>query len=304
MMLRGWRKSTRQQYSIYLNRWVQFCTERTLPATSYDVSKCLDFLMSLYKKGYSYSAINTARSAVSCLFPTSCVGSDPSISRFMRGVFNSRPTVPRYCAIWDVSKVLQYLARCSPAKDLPLQALTHKLVTLCALVTGQRAQTIRAFDLRLCDINLTSAVFRVHALLKHTTPRTGTETIALPSFSDDKRLCVVTYLREYIKRSKPLRSTSQLFISFISPHGPVTKDTISRWIKLTLKKAGIDTNIFKAHSTRAASTSAVRRDVDISVIMRTAGWSRQSTFAKFYNKTVLREETSAFGQAVLRKASR
>ena len=145
------------------------------------------------------------------------------------------------------------------------------------------------------------AVFQVHSLLKHTTPKPTNNTVIVPAYPEDRRLCVVTYLNEYIKRTKPLRSSTKLFLSFVKPHAPVSKNTISRWIKLILSKAGIDTSIFKAHSTRAASTSAVQRDVDVSVILQSAGWSRASTFARFYNKLVNRNSDIAFDTAVLAK---
>jgi hypothetical protein len=32
------------------------------------------------------------------------------IKRFMKGVFNQRPALPRYQHIWDVNIVLEYLA--------------------------------------------------------------------------------------------------------------------------------------------------------------------------------------------------
>ena len=48
--------------------------------------------------------------------------------------------------------------------------------------------------------------------------------------------------------------------------------------------AGIDTNQFKGHSTRAASTSkAAEKGVSISYILKQAHWSQES-FQKFYNK--------------------
>ena len=34
-----------------------------------------------------------------------------------------------------------------------------------------------------------------------------------------------------------------MFISFLKSHNPVSKETISRWIKRTMFEAGIDTNI-------------------------------------------------------------
>lgn len=301
MLMRGWRKTTRLQYTVYFNKWELFCNRMKWNPLCENVSNCLEFLLFLYRAKYSYSALNTARSMFSTIFNDPPMGENVLITRFMRGVFNSRPTLPRYCMVWDVSVVLKYLTTLSPCRDLTLQLLTLKLVTLCALTTGQRCQTIHSLDLDKCVITRTKAVFEVHSLLKHSTPKRRNNTVIVPAYPEDRRLCVVTYLNEYIKRSKPFRKSSKLFISFMKPHAPVSKDTISRWIKLTLNKAGIDTKIFKAHSTRAASTSAVRRDVDISIILQSAGWSKASTFAKFYNKPVNKDSDIAFGTAVLAK---
>ena len=116
---------------------------------------------------------------------------------------------------------------------------------------------------------------------------------------EDSRLCAVTYFKEYVKRTKLFRNTDKLFISYVKPHKDVSRDTVSRWIKTTLSKAGINTDIFKAHSTRAAATSASQCDVDINSISKTAGWSRATTFAKFYNKPII--EPDKFGKAMLSK---
>ena len=79
-----------------------------------------------------------------------------------------------------------------------------------------------------------------------------------------------------------------LLISFIKPYHKVSTDTIARWIKTVLHLAGIDTSIFKAHSTRSASTSAATKlGVPLQDIMSSAGWSSNSTFGKFYNKDVV-----------------
>ena len=53
-------------------------------------------------------------------------------------------------------------------------------------------------------------------------------------------------------------------------------------------EAGIDTSIFKAHSTRSASTSAVKKDnIPIDHILKLAGWTNVRTFDKYYDKVVL-----------------
>ena len=63
-----------------------------------------------------------------------------------------------------------------------------------------------------------------------------------------------------------------------------------------MAKSGINTTVFKAHSTRSASTSAVaNRGAPIKCILNAAGWSNESTFGKFYKK----ETRQNFGEHLL-----
>ena len=90
-------------------------------------------------------------------------------------------------------------------------------------------------------------------------------------------------------------------LSYLKPYNPVHPNTISRWIKLVLERAGISTDIFKAHSTRAASTSAASmKEVNVETIIKTAGWSNAKTFAKFYNKPIADND---FAEAILASSS-
>ena len=82
-----------------------------------------------------------------------------------------------------------------------------------------------------------------------------------PKFEHNPLLCPVDAVSSYMDRTNPLRRrkgevTNQLFVALIKPHHAVTSSTIARWLKTTLEQAGIDTAIFKAHSTTGASTSA------------------------------------------------
>lgn len=60
----------------------------------------------------------------------------------MRGLFNLRPSLPRYSATWDVNTVLTYISSLKLVHTLSLKTLTLKLVTLLAILTGQRVQTL------------------------------------------------------------------------------------------------------------------------------------------------------------------
>ena len=42
---------------------------------------------------------------------------------------------------------------------------------------------------------------------------------------------------------------SQFLVSYLKPHKPVSPTTVSRWLGQALAMAGIDTEVFKAHST-------------------------------------------------------
>ena len=117
----------------------------------------------------------------------------------------------------------------------------------------------------------------------------------------DEKLCVVQHIIEYLQRTDRLRppQCEQLLISLQKPHGPVSTETISRWCKLFLTSAGVDTNKFKAHSTRAASTSHLAaKNIEISSILKSVGWSNERTFKTFYHKQ-LEKPISNFGSALL-----
>lgn len=78
-----------------------------------------------------------------------------------------------------------------------------------------------------------------------------------------------------IEANKP----APLFLSYVKPHKPVSFQRIAHWIKDTLKKAGVDTSTFTAHSVRGASTSAaVGKGFHISDVLKMVDWSSESTF--------------------------
>ena len=123
-------------------------------------------------------------------------------------------------------------------------------------------------------------------------------TFFFPSFSEDPLLCPVRTLKSYESATGSLRGEqSRLFISFIKPHKPVSSSSIARWLKAVLELAGIDTSIFKSHSTRGASASAAARmGITTNEILKAADWNSESVFQKFYYKP---SEESSFGKSVL-----
>ena len=255
----------------------------------------INFLGELYQEGLSYSSINTARSALSAVISIAGnvnFGNNAMVTRFMKGVFCSRPSLPRYTEIWDVSLVLRYIKKWQPLASIDLKTLSLKTVTLMALTSGQRCQTLQALDIDHMVVAPSYCKFEIIQLLKTSKPNKHLGQLNFITYAPDENLCVVNCLKEYIKRTEPLRSgCKSLLISYVKPHCKVSTNTISRWLKEVLKISGIDTSIFTAHSFRAAASSAAKSsNVPIDKIMAIAGWQSSETFRKFYDKPIITDK--------------
>ena len=294
IIMQSWRYGTQKQYRTYLQRWHIFCDSRKINPVCATIENGIEFLFNEYKKGLSYSAINTVRSALSTviILPEGSFGSHPLVSRFLKGVFQARPSFPRYQSTWNVSDVLSYLRTMGPAENLKLPDLSLKTVMSVTLLSGQRCQTVHALTLSGMKQTDNHIIFELNTLLKTSRPGKYIKQLSFKYYPDDKLLCVMTCLKQYLQKTNQVRDgNGKLWLSFNKPHKPVTKDTIARWIKTVLGKAGIDTSSYTAHSTRAASTSAVSSaNLPIDIIMKAAGWSSENTFQKFYNKPLVNSQ--------------
>ena len=134
--------------------------------------------------------------------------------------------------------------------------------------------------------------FEINKLLKTSKPGKHFGCLQFKMYPLDKQSCVKFCIDEYLRRRELLRTDSDpLWLDITKPHKPVSKDTISRWIKNVLTDAGIDTTRYHAHSTRAERTSAANAtSLSIDSIMDAAGWSSENTFRKFYDKPIRSEE--------------
>ena len=117
---------------------------------------------------------------------------------------------------------------------LSLYHLTLRTVTLLALVSAQRCQTLHMLDLDYMVASDDSYSFTVQGDFKQSRLGHNVLHVTLPAYVRDCRNCIVRTLSVYIERTKTLRSSSKLFVSTVKPHGPVSKDTISRWVKASL----------------------------------------------------------------------
>ena len=146
--------------------------------------------------------------------------------RFMKGVSRNRPSAPRYNCIWDVDIVLNMFRKQPLAEFLSLYDLTLRTVTLLALVSAQRGQSIHLLDTDDMTRTRDKFVFHLHDAFKQARPGCEHLDIVLAAYVHDIRICIVHTLSLYLERTRSLRTTSTLFISTVKPHGSVSKDTI------------------------------------------------------------------------------
>ena len=304
LLLRAWRDGTQKQYKTYLAKWQQYCHSTGHDPFSAPVSVGINFLADL-ADSVGYSAVNTARSAISSIIVMpdgSTFGKHPLVKRLLKGVFEAKPSLPRYGKMWDLNVLLSHLRQLPDYESISLRQLSGKLAALLAVLTGQRCQTIHALAVGNTDMHLEGekCTFFIRELLKHSRPGTHLKPILLKGFPGDRKLCVLKCLKAYLVATANLRhDTTALFISSQKPHRPVSKDTVSRWIRGMLIDAGIDTTVYGTHSTRAASTSAAaRQGLPADVILESAGWCSNNTFEKFYNLQ-LENKKSNFGESLL-----
>lgn len=300
IVMASWRSSTCKQYQSYLARWATYCNEHNLTTSQISLNNGIEFLADLYQRGLGYSAINTARSALSTIIstPNGTFGNHPLVVRFMKGVFEMKPSLPRYTKTWDVGTVLTYLAKLPPNLSLTLQQLTMKLTMLLSLITGQRCQTLSKLDTKFMQSQPERYIFTIRETLKTSRPGRHVDPIELVAYNSDERLCVVKLITLYLEKTKEIRKpeVTKLLISYVKPHKAVGSATIGKWVKATMKDAGIDTTVFSAHSGRSASTSyAKSAGIPLVDILKAGGWTNAQTFAKYYDKPLSRN----YGNCIL-----
>ena len=91
----------------------------------------------------------------------------PLVKRFVAGVFNTRPPMPRYTQVWDIGIVISYLRSLGQTSDLPLKALTLKLNALLSILTSQRVSSLHSLLISRMTLTRDRVAFVPGWLLKH-----------------------------------------------------------------------------------------------------------------------------------------
>ena len=291
----SWRRGTASALESAWGQWSRWCLPRKIDPLCSSVESVVNYLTDNYNRGDQYNTLNLHRSAISAfhnLVDNMKVGQHPTVTAIMSAFFNTRPPMPRYQYTWEVDGVLEYIISLGDNGELALKQLTYKLTMLLALACAGRSSDLHAFDIRFMNLDEEKVIFNLAKLTKSRKKGSSPLKIELHKLEENPRLCVLSTLESYLERTKNIRdrkdvSRSQLLLSFVEPHKAVVSCTIAGWLVKFMTQAGVDTEVFKGHSTRGASTSkAAALGLSCKEILTMAKWKKKATFYKHYHRQV------------------
>ena len=271
------------------------------------MEQVIEFLADRFEtESLQYSTLNLYRSVLSAYHPPIDgfkVGQHPLVRDLLRGAFNTRPPQPRYTETWDVDKVINTFLKWEDNDQLNLSDITHKLTMPMALVSASRCSELSLLEVSLMQDHGDKVIFHMGKLTKSRNQNRPNQSVTFKEYVGNPKLDVVSCLRAYLNKTSESRATqlqqSRLFLAVKKPHQPVKPCTIARWLKVVMEKAGLDVNIFKAHSVRGASTSKANKlGLSTQQIMDRANWAKARTFYTFYYREI---QNDAFQDKVLQE---
>ena len=302
------RPSSRKAYQLKWQVYRQWCHSHGHSSSNPSLAKTADFLCWLHSsKHLGVSSIKGYRSMLSAVFrfQLPSLSSHPVLRDLLRSfALESAPRQLRPPA-WDLTLVLRFLNTSSfePLAEVPLRALTQKVLFLVAFATAKRVGELQALSSVVTFVHGDACLSYVPDFVakSESLSRSIPRSFLVRSLSDfaagledDLLLCPVRALRIYLDRLStlsPLRR--RLFVSPSRPSRPLSKNAISFFLRDVLSNAGAsrpEVGRLRAHDIRGVSTSvAFHRNWSVSSVLESATWASSSVFTSFYLRDLQHE---------------
>lgn len=194
ILLQSLSDSSIKQYNSYLKRWWNFCNNSGKNPFSESKQVIVKFLTQEFNRGVAHGTLNGTKSAIALLVG-SHIAYDEDVKLFLKGAFYLRPDKPKYNETWDPSVVLNVLASWDTAK-IAFDTLSQKLVTLIALVTGQRMQTLSLIKIKNIRVFEEKVEIKITDRIKTTKKNTVQPILTLPFYHSNKNICAAHTLQK------------------------------------------------------------------------------------------------------------
>ena len=160
------RDSTKAKYNCIIRKWTRYCQRfgYSLFATTNNYA---NFIAAEFReRNLKWSYLKSYASALKNY--TKNVNTD-LLKQLLKGVYNARPPVPKYCVVWDVKVVLDFL---SAMRTDTLMLLSQKVTTLLMILSGNRVNMLTHMKLTnlIVNMDMGECTFTFDEVLKHSRP--------------------------------------------------------------------------------------------------------------------------------------
>ena len=179
--------------------------------------------------------------------------------------------------IWDPEIPLKYIANRPRPNDFLNAGKEALLLTI--LATGMRVDCASKLSK---VITIRNEISVIPFLLARKTGISSPQ--LLKPYDVNERICPVKAIHHFLSLGRRIRQVGEKFLFISSRGNRAHVDTLRHWVTDLLEESGVKAS---AGSCRSAATSAAfLRELPIDVILKAAGWARESTFRKYYQRLV------------------
>ena len=83
----------------------------------------------------------------------------PLVSKFVEGIFNKHPPLPKYVKTWDINMVLELFDHMGDNSKLSFKDLTRKLVVFLLILGARRRNLLLQYKSIVYVLNMTNVYF-------------------------------------------------------------------------------------------------------------------------------------------------
>jgi site-specific recombinase XerD len=203
----------------------------------------------------------------------------PVVKMFVKGAQRLAPPPSQKTVIWDPEVPLDWLK--NRERPTAFRPAGQEALLLLLLATGIRVDCASKLS---ATGSFTSVFCQIPFLLPRKTGHSKPQVIR--RFHDNDRVCPVKAIEHFLSVSRSIRKPNEKFLFISSTGTRAHKDTLRHWVMDLLSETGIEASAGSCRS--AAASAAFEREVEIDIILKSAGWKHVSTFRKYYRRQVLK----------------
>ncbi|EGG16125.1 transposon DIRS-1, partial [Cavenderia fasciculata] len=247
-------------------------------------------------KGYASKTITVMRSCIAQIAKirdNRSVSDDFMVQRVMSGIAHQRPSKPKYNNMWCPLLVFDHIRdQHADSTQLSTKQLLAKSVVLIKLFCLARASDLGKWSFRSLDQSITNCIRGTIVNAKEQRNSDSPSALVVKGIMKPS-ICPLATLREYLSRTKAKRSKKSKDAVFIDSSGlPLVDKDFSSITLSFLDKAGVDTNVYKAHSTRAAMASwLLLNGISLHRVKKLGRWRSNAALEKYYDMEIIDQDS-------------